>query len=73
MLFAFGSDLGKELSSALGLDPASVRSIDIHIAAGSVVTAKVELMVKPDAAERLAGLAMKRRWVVLAEGATEDD
>lgn len=42
---ANAQDLGKELAAALGFDGKKVKSIDLHVSVGDIVTAKVEVIV----------------------------
>jgi hypothetical protein len=48
-----GFEIGKEVCAALGLDASNTRTIDIHIAADSLVVAKVEHILSHDQADKL--------------------
>ena len=53
-------DLGKELAAALGFDGKMVKSIDLHVAVGDIVTAKVEVIVTESQAVTIRDIFTKR-------------
>lgn len=65
------NDFGRKVCAVLGINPQFVRSIDIRIAAGEIVTADVSLTVSEDQAEGLAHVLTEKRFVALTDG--EDD
>lgn len=65
------NDFGRKVCAVFGIDPQFVRSIDIRIAAGELVTADVSLMVSEDQAERLSHALTEKRFVAMSDG--EDD
>lgn len=54
---------GRDLAVAMGLDPSVVRSIDIHVEAGSLVVVDVSVFATADQAERIASAVTSRRFV----------
>jgi len=48
-----GRNIGPEICKALGIEGQRVRAIDIHIAAGQIVTVTVERLMNEDEGERL--------------------
>lgn len=65
------NDFGRKVCAVFGLEAQFVRSIDIRVAAGELVTADVSLMVSEDQAERLSYVLTEKRFVALPDG--EDD
>ena len=57
---ANAQDLGKELAAVLGFDGQMVRSIDLHVAVGEIVTSKVEVYVNVDQAAEIRDIFAKR-------------
>jgi len=57
---AAAPDLGSQLAAALGFKGKMVRSIDLHVAVGDVVTAKVEVIVTESQAVDIRDIFSKR-------------
>ena len=57
---AVASDLGNQLAAALGFDGKMVKSIDLHVAVGDIVTAKVEVIVTESQAVTIRDIFTKR-------------
>jgi hypothetical protein len=55
-----GRELGNEVVKALGLEGQSVKSIDLHMGVGDLLTANVVVFVRKDAADRLAKIFAKQ-------------
>jgi len=53
-------DFGSQLAAALGFDGKMVKSIDLHVAAGDIVTAKVEVIVTESQAVDIRDIFTKR-------------
>lgn len=53
-------DLGKQLADALGFGDQNVKAIDLHVAVGDVVTAKVEVIVTESQAVTIRDIFTKR-------------
>jgi hypothetical protein len=53
-------DLGSQLADALGFDGKMVKSIDLHVAVGDIVTAKVEVIVTESQAVDIRDIFTKR-------------
>jgi hypothetical protein len=53
-------DLGKQLVDALGFGGKMVKSIDLHVAVGEIVTAKVEVIVTESQAVEIRDIFTKR-------------
>jgi hypothetical protein len=57
---AVAPDLGQQLAAALGFDGRMVKSIDLHVAVGDVVTAKVDVIVTESQAGDIRDIFAKR-------------
>lgn len=66
MTIQSGSDLGRAILEALGLDPSTARSVTIRCAAGEVATVTVERMVLDDDGAKIVA-SLERYDVVASE------
>jgi hypothetical protein len=58
--FDTGRELGNEVVKALGMEDQSVKSVDLHMGVGDVLTANVVVFVRKDAADKLAEIFRKQ-------------